>query len=478
MIVEKYYRTLGGTLLAAGIILAGLLNVSTRAEAQSARPNIVVMMADNLGYGDVGAYGGSRAPTPRIDALAREGIQLADFQVEPNCTPSRAAFLTGRLPIRSGTSGLAAPGTKTGLAPGEITLAELLREAGYSTALFGKWHLGESLERQPQFQGFDEFWGILTLITPASAEIPGYHPKFIRHQDVLQARRDQKPIITGKLSMEYRAEIDRDMTIKAKDYIAAQARTDKPFFLFVSFTNPHHPVLPHPDFKGKSGGGAYADVLMELDYNSGVILDTIDKQGLRDNTIVVWISDNGPTTYSEPYQNGDSGPWSGELGSAWEGGLRTAGMIRWPEKIESGRLSADLFHILDFFPTIATFAQATIPNDRPIDGLDQSDFLLGKQATSNRDHTIVFYNQKLTAVRWHQYKFLKVAHEKEHSILYPPTELPLPQIFNLRMDPKERHNLLGMKGYAPLLRQYYGLVGRYMQTLKAKNGRTGKKIRD
>ncbi len=474
MNAPEYCRTLGSALPAAIVIVAALWNNTTLAGEQSARPNIVIMMADNLGYGDVGVYGGTRAPTPRIDALAREGIQLTNFQVEPNCTPSRAAFLTGRLPIRSGTSGLAAPGTEAGLAPGEITLAEILQEAGYGTALFGKWHLGESLERQPQFQGFDEFWGILTLITPASTDIPGFDSRLIRHQDVLQAERGQKPSIVAKLTMEYRAEIDRDMTMKAKDYIETQARTGKPFFLFVSFTNPHHPVVPHPDFEGRSGGGAYADVLMELDYNSGQILDAIDEHGLRGNTIVVWISDNGPTTYSEPDQNGDSGPWSGELGSAWEGGLRTAGMVRWPEKIRSGHLSDDLFHILDFFPTIATFAEAAVPDDRHIDGRDQSGFLLGKQESSNRDHTIVFYNQKLTAVRWHQYKFLKVAHEKEHSILHPPTEYPLPKIFNLRMDPKERHNLLGMKGYASLLGPYYALVGRYRQTLENEDGRPKK----
>lgn len=427
--------------LAVALMIAAAF--PTRAADQ---PNIIVIMADNLGYGDLGIYGGLRAPTPRIDQFAREGVRLRDFQVEPSCTPSRAALVTGRLPIRSGTSTLALPGTPGGLHPEEITIAEVLSEAGYATALFGKWHLGETRRRQPQYQGFDEFMGILFTSNPADATMPGFDPEFVDLQDVLEAERNERARKIGVLDVEYRAQIDTDITDRSVSYIRERARGDAPYFLFVSFINPHHPVIPHPDFAGKSGGGAYADSLMEIDHNTGRLLDAIEASGTADNTLVVWISDNGPTSYSEPDQNGDSGPWTGELGSAWEGGLRTAGMIRWPGKIRGAWVSDEMFHIMDLFTTLAANAGAKTPEDRPIDGVDQSDFLFGKTAQSARDHRVVFYQNEMVAVRWRQFKFHFVAYPREEGMMGPKVMLDAPHTFNLRMDPKERNNISGFRG--------------------------------
>ncbi len=234
------------------------------------QPNIVMIMTDNLGYGDIGIYGGLGAPTPRIDQLARSGIQFRDFQVEPACTPSRATIMTGRTAVRSGTDAVLEPGVQGGLHPAEVTIAEMLGEAGYKTAHYGKCHLGFAHERWPQMQGFDDFWGILFTSAPGD---PADH-----------------------------------------------------------------------DFQGKSGGGAYSDALMEIDHDTGRILDAIADEDIREDTIVVWLSDNGPQRFTpEPYHFGDPGPWSGELGSVFEGGLRTAGMISWPGTIKPF-VSDQLFH--------------------------------------------------------------------------------------------------------------------------------------
>ena len=402
------------------------------------------MMTDNLGYGDLGIYGGLRAPTPRIDRLAREGVQLRDFQVEPGCSPSRAAFLTGRMAVRSGNDVIAQPGAPGGLHPSEVTLAEMLKGAGYKTAMYGKWHVGEMPERQPQMQGFDEFWGILSTSLPTDPTDRDIQTMGVPMQQILAAKAGAKAEQVGQMTLEYRGLIDHEITDKAVAYIKANAKGDQPFFLYVPFINPHHPVVANPDFKGKSGGGTYCDVLMEIDHNTGRVMDAIKEAGIDENTIVVWFSDNGPTRYSlMPYENGDTGPWTGELGSVFEGGLRTAGMIRWPGTIKP-MVADELFHEMDFFPTLARWAGATVPDDRPIDGVDQSDYLLGKQPHSNRDHVIVYYNGEYAALRYRQFKLIRAVYPRWGSLVAKSEYLrEMPLIYNLRADPKEQFNIAG-----------------------------------
>ena len=412
------------------------------------QPNIVVIMTDNQGYGDLGIYGGLRAPTPRIDQFAREGVMFQDFQVEPNCTPTRAAFMTGRIPIRSGTDGLVMPGQPGGLNPMEVTLAEVLKGAGYATAYYGKWHLGESADREPQMQGFDHWYGIHNTSLPIDPDFPGTDMKLIEPQKVMEGRANKPAKVVRDMDIEYRPLIDRDLTRMSVDYIRKEAKTKKPFFLMTSYINPHHPVVPHPDFKGKSGGGAYPDVMMEIDYNTGLILDAIDKTGIRKNTIVFWFSDNGPTRYSlHPDQNGDNGIWSGELGSAWEGGLRTLGMVRWPGKIRKNWKSEGMIHVMDMFTTLGKIGGGDIPTDRPIDGVDQTDWLLDKKKNSARDSRLVFFNGKFVGIRWRQFKFLTMEYEKKGSLTRPAyTGVSLPQLYNLKSDPKEEYNIIGESG--------------------------------
>ena len=430
------------------ILVALITILAAPALWAKSKPNIVVLMTDNQGYGDLGIYGGLRAPTPRIDQLAGEGVMFKDFQVEPNCTPSRAAFLTGRMPIRSGTDGLVMPGEPGGLDPMEVTLAEVLKGAGYSTAYYGKWHLGESVDREPQMQGFDHWYGLHNTSFPVDPDFPGTDMNLIDVQKVMEGRVGKPAKVVSDMDITYRPLIDRDLTEMSIKYIAERSKKDGPFFLMTSFINPHHPVVPHPDFKGKSGGGAYPDVLMEIDHNVGKILDAIDEAGIRDNTIVFFFSDNGPTRYSlQPDQNGDNGIWSGELGSAWEGGLRTVGMIRWPGKIQEGWQTTDMIHVMDMYTTLGKIAGGNIPSDRPIDGVDQTSWLLGNQEHSARDSRLVFFNGNFVGIRWRQFKFLTMEYEKEGSLARPAyTGMSLPQLYNLRSDPKEEFNIMGESG--------------------------------
>jgi arylsulfatase len=433
------------------VLLSILCSLFANLAYANDKPNIVVIMTDNQGYGDLGSYGGVRADTPRIDQLASEGIRFLDFQVEPGCSPTRAAYQTGRMPVRSGNDGYVEPGQPGGLHPKEVTIAELLKSVGYSTAMYGKWHLGESSERQPQMQGHDEWYGITNTTVPVDPDFPGAGSVSFIQQKILYAKAGEKAKTVAENSLEMRSKIDREITNRSVKYIQEQSKkANKPFYLFVAFTNPHHPVIPHPDFKGKSKGGAFTDVLMEIDYNTGQILDAIDDAKIRDNTLFVFFSDNGPTLYSpEADHNGDPGIWSGALGSAWEGGLRTVGMMRWPGKIGAGQESKEMFHVLDFFSTLANITGAEVPTDRAIDSVDQTEFLLGKQTQSGRDSRVVIYDghEDPVAVRYKQFKFHFIAYEKVNPFGSGPEMLgQIPYIHNLDTDPKEMYNLFGRSG--------------------------------
>ncbi len=417
------------------------LSFSTLSQAT---PNIVMIMTDNLGYGDIGIYGGLRAPTPRIDQLARSGVQFRDFQVEPACSPSRAAIMTGRMAIRSGTDAVLELGVPGGLHPKEVTLAEMLGNAGYKTAHYGKWHLGFSHDRQPQMQGFDDFWGILFTSAPGDPEDSNFQAIGIPTQKVLAAKRGEKSVVVGELTTKYRGFIDAEITDKAVAYIKENAGGEQPFFLYLPFINPHNPVVAHPDFQGKSGGGAYSDALMEIDYNTGRILDAIAAENITQDTIVIWLSDNGPQRITlEPYHSGDPGPWSGELGSVFEGGLRTVGMISWPGTIKPF-VSDQLFHSMDFFSTLAQWTGAKVPDDRPIDSIDQSEYLLNQAVGSKRNHVMVYYNGEYAAMRYLHFKVMRAIYPRHASLMADSMYLKsIPRVYNLRADPKEEYIISG-----------------------------------
>lgn len=450
-------------------LFAIVISIVANSAIADSKPNIVVMMTDNQGYGDLDIYGGVRAETPHIDRLASEGVLFKDFQVEPGCTQTRAAFMTGRMPVRSGTDDYAVPGYPGGLHPKEVTIAELMKNSGYRTALYGKWHLGDIEERFPQMQGFDEWFGIASTSNPIDPDFPGVDTNQLLPQNILEARADQKAEVVRSMDMEYRSLMDRELTNKSVEFIKRNASSGNSFFLLTAYINPHYPVAPHPEFKGKSQGGAYTDVLMEIDDNVGQILDAIDQAGIKDNTIVLFFSDNGATRFhSRSDHNGDNGPWTGELGSAWEGGLRTPAMMRWPGKIREGWRSNEMIHVMDLYVTLGNIVGADLPDDRPIDGFDQTEYLIGNQEDSARDHRLVFYQGNFLAVRYNQYKAHVVVYDKDHSIASAPHDLGrVPNLYNIVTDPKEEFNLLGEPGGASVTALVMGKAAPYFQSFRS-----------
>ncbi len=411
--------------------------------AQSERPNIVLMFPDNLGWGEVGAYGGVRGNlTPRLDKLASEGVRLNNFNVEYSCTVSRAALMTARYAIRSGAT---QPG---GITLWEVTLAEALKSIGYATALFGKWHLGGDFpegRREPTHQGFDEFYGIPRTSNEAQTTVaqgqksPG--TSFIWEGKVGEQTRNVKPF-----DAQARRTVDRESADRSIAFMERNVRQRTPFFLYYPMTQIHFPTLPHHDFAGKTGAGDVGDAMAELDFNVSRVLDAIDRLGIRQNTIVLWCTDNG-AEQRRPWR-GSSGPWSGFYNTVMEGGIRTPCLIRWPGRIPAGRVSDQIVHEVDLFPTLAAAAGADIvPHDRAIDGVNQLPFLEGKQERSNRDSVIFFANNQLRAVKWHEWKL--------HYVFAPdagaPPQPPLMRLFNLRSDPKEETDVKDANPWAQLL---------------------------
>jgi arylsulfatase A-like enzyme len=453
----------------------------TSADAQD-RPNVVLMLADNVGYGDIGAYGAGEVrgmPTPRIDQLAGEGLRLTQYLVEPACTPSRAALMTGRYSLRCGLSTIIVGGTPNTLQAGEVTLGELFKTQGYATGIVGKWHLGASEQSWPTRQGFDEYHvGVLE-----STDGTLYRDSMQRDAMPEAAIAATEPYIwesgeNGVLekvrpyTVENRGEVEGEIADAAVDYIQRQAAAKQPFFLNVGFTYTHYPIRVAPEFEGKSRIGPYGDAIMELDHRTGQVLDAIEAAGIEDNTIVIWLSDNAaaPTAGPVDTRNGSSGPFRGELGDALEGSIRTVGMIKWPGKI-APRTSNEMVSVHDWFPTLAGIIGADVPADRPIDGVDQRAFLTGEQPKSNRESLITFIGDEIAAVRWRQYR------------LYPKQFVPsagnpamyglggnriettgFPLIFNIEADQREEVNIVGTSAW--VVGPYLKVVGDYLKTLE------------
>jgi arylsulfatase len=404
--------------------------------ASGSKPNVLFILADNLGYGEVGCYGGGAtrgAPTPRIDKLASEGLRLTNMNMEAQCTPSRSAILTGRYAIRSGTHSVPFGGVADGLTQWEVTMAEALSSAGYATALYGKWHLGSENGRLPSDQGFDEWYGIPRTTDEALwPGAPGWSEKIMPPEQIMEGRKGQKSRNVRVYDIEQRRIIDAEITRRTIDFIGRQTKARKPFFAYATITQPHLPTLPNPAFAGKTGNGDWADMLAEMDHNVGQMLDSVDKLGIADNTIVIFASDNGPE-FMKPW-DGWAGPWRGQYFTAWEGGIRVPFIIRWPGRIPAGKVSDEIVHAVDLFPTIARLCGAKAPDDRPIDGMDVSDFLLGKARKSPREGVLIFCSDRLQAVKWRNFK---LHFYEQETMVSPALKLGIPKMFNLYTNPRE-----------------------------------------
>jgi arylsulfatase len=405
--------------------------------AASGQPNILYFMVDNLGMGELGCYGGGLlrgTATPRIDRFASQSTRLLNFAPEAQCSPSRSALMTGRHAIRSGTHTASMAGDPGGLVAWERTLGDVLSDAGYATACFGKWHIGASEGRWPTDHGFDEWYGPPRSYDESLwPEDPWYDPDVVPLTHMLESRRGQAPQQLQVLDVETRRNIDAEYLRRARAFIERCVAESTPFFLSFNHSMMHLPTIPRAEFAGVSGNGDWADSLLQLDSDFGTILDWLEEFGIAGNTIVVFSGDNGPEEVE--LWRGTPGYWEGSYFTGMEGSLRTPCLIRYPGVVPEGRVSNDIVHITDMFPTLLGWAGATVPSDRIIDGVDQRAFFAGDQERSNREGFLFWNGPTLFGVKWRTFK-LRLVMQKY--LTDPVLPLSTPQIINLMTDPKER----------------------------------------
>ncbi|MGI9576926.1 MAG: sulfatase-like hydrolase/transferase [Microthrixaceae bacterium] len=410
-------------------------------------PNIVFMLADNIGWGDLSCFGGP-VDTPRLDQLASQGIKFDNFNAEAQCTPTRSALITGRMPVRSGTTSVPAPGTGLhyGLAPWEYTMANLLSDAGYATGCFGKWHLGNVAGRIPTDQGFDEWWGISESSDEASyTSHPLFPTDMMAPPAIKKSVKGEEYEEVGPFDLETRAFMDENITNHTRDFIRRSANADTPFYAYVGFTHVHPPMIPHPDFADATSTDKPAPkCIAELDHRTGQILDLIDELDIAENTIVVWAGDNAPGTLAgEPM--GHSGKWRGFFGGGWEGCIRSPAMMRWTGHVPAGVVTNEIIATHDWYPTLAALVGESdrVPTDRPIDGIDMSSFVLGETQSSGRDSFLYFgTDAEPVACKWKTLKIhFRYVESNAWTASYVKPQLPL--VCDLVADPGETVDLLG-----------------------------------
>lgn len=386
------------------------------------RPNIILVYCDDLGYGDLGVTGHPHIKTPHIDQMALTGVRFTNYySASPASTASRYAMLTGRYPSRSGFGWVLDPKSPIGIHPQELTIAELLKQQGYATAIYGKWHLGNTQKKYlPLQNGFDEYVGL-----PYSNDmIPPHYPDIalMNGNDTLELNPDQT-----RLTELY--------TEKALSFI--KRHKSSPFFIYLPYAMPHVPLHPGKAFAGKSKRGAYGDVVEEIDWAMGKLLETLQKEGLSENTIVWFISDNGPWVLKNE-AGGSAGLFRDGKGSTWEGGVRVPCIAYWPGQI-GGQVNEQIVTAMDVYATNAWLGGTDIPRDRVVDGQNIASYL-GFSGIKEKEETPYFYfgiQNKLMAVRKGKWK-LHIKTYSQLGIDYFKGELPL--LFDLEADPSEKYN--------------------------------------
>lgn len=358
-----------------------------QAFVKAAKPNVVIIFIDDLGYADIGPYGATKQKTPHLDRMASEGMKLTSFYAAPVCSVSRAQLLTGCYGVRVSVPGVFGPASKNGLHPNETTIAERLKEQGYATMCIGKWHVGDQPEFLPTRQGFDRYLGIpysndMQRIAKASGK------------RVVPLLRDDKVI--ELLTDEQQSKIVQRYTEEAVGFI--RENKDKPFLLYLPHTAVHTPIWPGEAFRGKSNNGRFGDWVEEVDWSVGQVLGTLRDLQLDKNTLVVFTSDNGPWLIKGS-DGGSALPLRGGKGSTWEGGVRVPTIAWWPGKIEAGSTCDAVAGTIDLMPTAVALAGGTVPSEPIIDGRDISPLLFGKSTTSPREAHYYFAGNNLQAVR-------------------------------------------------------------------------------
>jgi arylsulfatase A-like enzyme len=438
----------------ATVVVAGWL--PTVAHAQAPRPNILMIMGDDIGMWNISAYhrgmmGGS---TPNIDRIAAQGMMFTDYYGEQSCTAGRAAFITGQHPFRTGLLAIGLPGAKVGLQKEDPTIADLLKPLGYTSGQFGKNHLGDRDEFLPTAHGFDEFYGNLYhLNAEEEPEDPDYpkDPNFRKQfgpRGVLDCTADGGCKDTGPLTRKRMETMDDDFVGRSMQFMEKAVKANKPFFVWANTTRMHVWTRLSPKWQDKSGYGLYADGMMEHDYDVGLLLKKLDDLKIADNTIVIYTTDNGAETFTWP--DGGMIPFHGFKGTTWEGGFRVPAIVRWPGKVKPGTVENGMFSAMDWMPTL--LAAAGVPDVKEqllkgykagdksfkvhLDGYNQVDLLQGKGKSARNE---IFYFSDaatLNAVRWGDWKIHFTL--MEDWISGKITKQTFPKVVNLRQDPFER----------------------------------------
>ncbi len=446
--------------IATAIAFAALLGLAGAAAAQApAKPNILVIFGDDIGWMNVSSYGGDimGVATPNIDRIGKEGLRLTTYYAQPSCTAGRAAFITGQLPVRTGLTTVGTPGSPAGLQKEDITLAEILKTRGYSTAQFGKNHLGDLDAHLPCRHGFDEFWGNLyhlnaneDLEDPDRPADPVFRNKF-DPRGIVSCTAGGPAKDEGPLTVKRMETFDEEVTARSLDYLDRRAKDGRPFFLWHNSTRQHVFIHLKQESKGQSRAGkedVYGNGLKEHDGQVGQLLDKLAQTGLDKNTIVIYTSDNGAYQYMWP--EGGTSPFRGDKGTTWEGGVRVPFVMRWPGA-PAGRVSSEIVDSTDLLPTLAAaagmpdivgqlkkgaaFGSATYKVH--LDGYDQTALFTGKSDQSARNFVFYYDETTLTAIRYRQFKITFSAKFGGHWD-DPLQNLGRPQITNILMDPFER----------------------------------------
>jgi len=436
-------------LLAAALATALLLAPGAPRAADDARlPNIVIIFCDDLGYADVGCFGAKGYATPHLDRMAAQGVRFTNFHVpQAVCSASRAGLLTGCYPNRIGIHGALVPTSNHGIADSEMTLAEVMKQKGYATGMAGKWHLGHHPQFLPVHHGFDEYLGL-----PYSNDMWPHHPESRPNTwPPLPMIEGDKPIRVG-LDHKDQEQLTTQYTERAVRFI--ERNKDRPFFFYLAHSMPHVPLHVSDKFRGKTARGLFGDVIAEIDWSVGQVLDTLDRCGVAGNTWVIFTSDNGPwLSYGD--HAGSAGPLREGKGTSWEGGTRVPCIMRWPGKLAAGRTDNAMFMTIDLLPTIAKLIGAELPK-HPIDGLDVWPLIAGKKGASNPHEAYAFYyaNNQLQGVgtgdgRWkmlfpHRYRSLAGRPGGKGGIpaKYEQLSVEQPELYDLQRDVGERRNVI------------------------------------
>ena len=451
----------------AFLLTALLLTSVARPQTALAKPNVVIIFADDLGYGDLGCYGHPTISTPNLDRMAAEGIRFTQFYSAASvCTPSRAALMTGRLPVRSGMASdkrrVLFPNSGGGIPASEVTLAEGLKSQGYATACFGKWHLGHLSQFLPTNNGFDEYFGIPYSndmdrvntrkrkpgqgATFRGWEVTDWNNPLLHNEKVVEQPVDQRTIT-------------RRYTENAVRFI--KENKDNPFFVYLPHSMPHVPLFRSDEFVGRSRRGLYGDVIEEIDWSVGQVLDTLRQLNLDENTFVFFTSDNGPWLIF-----GDEGGSAGLIrdgkGCTYEGGMREPGIGWWPSKIPAGTVTTELGSTMDLYTTCLTLAGAKVPSDRIVDGVDLSPVLFGTDKSS-RKSLLYYRGVRLFAARkgpWKGHFITKPAYGRGKEVAHE-----VPELYHLEHDPSEKYNVAA--DHPDVIAELRKLVDAHQATLQA-----------